>query len=321
MFFAKNIFLDQTKVAFLNEEKQPFAFALTRGSDINYGDIYQARVLKKMPKLKAYFLDINRSESVFLPSAQELEEGQSITVEITAEARPGKTAACRLCTQQMEGLPRLLQKGLIETDGTEIPWNETYDEAFEQALRPILTVADGAEIIFERTTAFWSIDVDSAKSDLPLSQINLQAATAIGKEIILRNLSGNLIIDFIGKKRKDELAKLLNILRFELDKSSIPFQIMGISPIGNVEIRRDRHRATLIDSASTLSATAYRLLEEALKTPSYQLQINVPPELYKCLQTDLVDTLAMAEVKKGAKFSFCIDTKEQTYQIKEVKNG
>lgn len=321
MFFAKNIFLDQTKVAFLDQNKQPFAFAVTRGSDINFGDIYQARVLKKMPKLKAYFLDIGRSESVFLPTAHELEEGQSITVEITSEARPGKTAACRLSPEQKEGLPGLLQKGSIETIGTEIPWDDRYDEVFEQTLHPIAVFADGAEVIFERTMAFWSIDIDSAKSILPLFQINQEAAAVIGKEIIRRNLAGNIIIDFIGKKKRKELTELLDILRSELDKSTIPFQIMGISPMGNVEIRRERRRAALTDTAKGLSAMAYQLFENILKTPSYQLQIDVSPQLYKHLQTDLKNALSLTEAKKGEKLSLTVNTNENAYQIKEKKHG
>ena len=61
-----------------------------------------------------------------------------------------------------------------------------FDDFILEASEMYVPFAKGAQLIFERTHAFYSIDVDSHTSIAPLQELNKQAAVLIAKEIITR---------------------------------------------------------------------------------------------------------------------------------------
>lgn len=323
MFLAQQEFLGQTKVALLDDKKQPFAFYILRHTDINAGDIYQGRICQKMDKLKAYFVDIGKGQTIFFPSSLEYPEGQILTFEIKQEERPGKTASAGLAETQRDCPVGLVQKAVFpHPQAQNIPWDEDIEEALQESLLPIRSFADGARLIIERTAAFWSIDVDSHSSLKTLEEINVDAAPIIAREIIKRNLSGNIIIDFIGKKKRKDLNQLMDLLHEGLNQSDVPFQMMGVSPLGNVEIRRERKRAALFDLLSSPKATAYAFFEDILKSPSHLFNAEISLELSYLLQKDLHDEWSQLERKVGKKIPLKTNPTLKTYMInQEKKNG
>ena len=317
MYFAKEEFLNQTRLAFLDEQKVPVEFFVLRKNDVCFGDIYQARITEKNENLKSYFADIGLQRTVFLKNKKALDIGQLLTVQIYQEPKLDKVACARPDTDRTNAPVGLIEKAPLPdvSDKTEIPWDEEIEEAFEALQNPIVNFADGARLIFERTHAFWSIDVDSGKSTLLSKELNRLAASVIAGEIVRRNLSGNILIDFIGHKKRNDLKEFIPIFKKYLSLSSVPFSIAGISPLGNLEIRRNRQRACLPDVLSSPSALAYRFFKHLSGAKTPVKQAIVSPVLYKVLNTQLAEDWKEMQKKNGQNIKLTIDPQLKEYQV------
>ena len=323
MYYAIKSFLSQITVALLDEDKIPFTFYTIRTEDVNLGDAYVAQITEKMPESKAFFADIGDGRTVYLISKQALEIGQRITVVIHKEPRLGKIAEGK---RKGNVLPPKTPLGLVQKGDflagiadaknyQQIDWDEEYDEVAEDALNIFVPIPNGSRIVLETTHAFHCIDVDSHSCPLPHQEINEQAAVVIAKEIIKRNLSGNILIDFIGQKRKSDVGNLKNIMSRELCKSPVPYQVMGVSPMGNVELRRQRLRTSLADSARQPTTKAYKLFEEMVKQPIGIKKVHVSLPLYACLTTLMKKTWSQVEAKVGEKVTLVADTQVSEFKI------
>ena len=109
----------------------------------------------------------------------------------------------------------------------------------------------------------------------------------------------NILIDFIGEKRRNEVAAWKNVLSRELCKSPVPYQLIGVSSMGNVELRRDRMRADTLSATRTVSAICYDLFKQILKTPDKIRGVQVSLEIYAALTSILKDTFERVEAKTG----------------------
>ena len=321
MFRAQTTFLNETKVAFLNSKKQPFAFVIQRAEDVNFGDVYQGRIVKKMPRLRSFFVDIGKENPVFMATDVPLNEGDAVTVQVIKESRPGKEAQVSLVHVDGAAPVGLIEKSTPWTTSQqnwpEVPWDETWDDIMENAMEPVVLFADGARLIIERTAAFWSIDVDSAGSSLPFKTLNEQAVYPIVHEIIRRNLSGNILVDFIGHKTMTTVRPLLIRMETEFADDSVPTRIMGLSRLGFIEIRRQRQHSALVDSMTSLNADAYRLFKAVLVHPSPFLTIQATPRLYQQITGPLQVTWQTVERKKGAPLTLKADPAETSFTIME----
>ncbi len=123
------------------------------------------------------------------------------------------------------------------------------DEMLQDALQKTVKLDCGGRIIIEETRAFVAIDVDSGEVSAQggLGRLNQEAAKEIAKQIILRNLSGKIIIDFAGMSDYKFLKKSMDILEEDLANDEQKARILGLSRAGNVEIVRSRKRPTLRD--------------------------------------------------------------------------
>ena len=103
----------------------------------------------------------------------------------------------------------------------------------------------GAHIIIQQTEALVSIDINSSKASAEKKnfkngflELNLEAAREISRQLVLRNYSGVIIVDFINDKNTPaplfmrELEKV-----FENDKRT---QVVDITKLGLVELTRKR---------------------------------------------------------------------------------
>ena len=323
MFYALKTFLFETTVVLSDNDKQPFTFYTLRSEDINLGDVYIAQITQKMPEQKAFFADIGNGRSVYIACESALKIGDRVKVVIIKEPRAGKIAQGKYCIDPTgEKMPvGLYQKGDIlagiqnPDDWQQIDWREEFDDMIAEAADVFVPFANGAQVIIERTHAFYSIDVDSHTSTAGLHKLNEQAAVVIAKEIIKRNMSGNILIDFIGSKRKDEMTALKNILSEQLSKSPVPYRILGVSPMGNLEVRRQRMRSGYDDAKRLDSFMAYTLFKDILKRPQNIEQIRVGLGLYAALTTLMQKTWDVVQNKAGYKLSLIADTKITDYKI------
>ncbi len=74
---------------------------------------------------------------------------------------------------------------------------------------------------------------------------NLEAATAIARQLRLRNLGGIIIIDFIDMEDEEHQRQVLRTLEKQLERDHAKTNIIGITELGLVQMTRKRTRESL----------------------------------------------------------------------------
>lgn len=101
----------------------------------------------------------------------------------------------------------------------------------------------GGSIIFDKPHAFNVIDVNQG-SGASASEVNQDAAREIARQVRLRNLSGAILIDFIGMSHKSERFQLVDTLENLFADDGASAQIHGFTRLGIIEMTRKRRTAT-----------------------------------------------------------------------------
>lgn len=126
-------------------------------------------------------------------------------------------------------------------------------DTLEEISEPLFLLPCGIRLFIERTEAFWAIDVDSSSFKGSIDEINHIAAKEILRQIRLRNLSGQIVIDFVSSKNRHLSKATLELLRQGLAEDSMPAFVAGISPLGHVEIIRERRSQSIPEYLSSFN--------------------------------------------------------------------
>ncbi|NRA39308.1 MAG: Rne/Rng family ribonuclease [Planctomycetes bacterium] len=160
----------------------------------------------------------------------------------------------------------------------------------------------GGNVVIEQTEALVSIDVNSAKNreasnvaDTALLT-NLEAVQCISEQLILRDLGGLVIIDFIDMESRDHQRLVQLSLRKALLGDKAKTQVAMISRFGLVEMTRQRTRPShkmvslsecdhcagtgVIKTAETVEIDCLRSLRRVLaEKPVERIEVLLAPDL------------------------------------------
>lgn len=121
----------------------------------------------------------------------------------------------------------------------------------ERTLNTRVWLSSGSYLVIEPTEALTVIDVNSGKNNKKKTKeelilaINKEAAVEIARQLVLRNISGICVIDFIDMKEKAHQEELMHTLRMELKKDKIPTTLVDITRLGLVELTRKKVKKSL----------------------------------------------------------------------------
>ena len=125
-------------------------------------------------------------------------------------------------------------------------------DMLQHAMQKTITLPNGGQIHIEETKAMVAIDVDTkglvARGDT--DNFNKEAAIEIARQIILRNLSGKIMIDFAGSNEYRFMRSVIDTLEEALAGDYHGARVLGLSKAGNVEILRRRIGKTLLEQFS-----------------------------------------------------------------------
>ena len=111
----------------------------------------------------------------------------------------------------------------------------------------------GGTIVIDQTEALVTIDVNthfsSSKEDMENTffETNVEASHEIIRQIIIRNLSGMIIIDFIKMKDSNHYDELLNLLKRLSKDATNDLKIIDLTGLKLVEMVRTKRRKTLAE--------------------------------------------------------------------------
>jgi len=153
-----------------------------------------------------------------------------------------------------------------------------------------------AYLVIEPTEGLVVIDVNSGGFKKKFNQeetafkVNCEAALEVAQQLVLRDLGGIIVIDFIDMEKEGHRREVFNLLKRALSGDRAKYDILGISKFGVVEMTRERIHKTVqmlsfqtcpycqgrgrVKSAMTVAIYALKELKKFLKGKSLK-QVNV----------------------------------------------
>jgi len=125
------------------------------------------------------------------------------------------------------------------------------EDDIEKSLHRKVTLKSGGYLIIDQTEAMVTIDVNTGafvgyrNLEDTIFKTNLEAASALARQLRLRNLGGMIIIDFIDMKDEEHKRQVLRTLEKAIDKDHAKTQISEVSSLGLVQMTRKRSRESL----------------------------------------------------------------------------
>ncbi|MDX1490211.1 MAG: ribonuclease G [Pseudohongiellaceae bacterium] len=125
------------------------------------------------------------------------------------------------------------------------------DDEINKALGRQVKLKSGGDLIIDQTEAMTTVDVNtggfigSKNHAETILKTNLEAATAIARQLRIRNLGGIIILDFIDMADPEHQRQVLRTLSKALEKDHARTMITGMSELGLVEMTRKRTRESL----------------------------------------------------------------------------
>ncbi|MCR5295457.1 MAG: ribonuclease E/G [Lachnospiraceae bacterium] len=168
----------------------------------------------------------------------------------------------RILTDLPDAFPLLVQKKQLSAElcfyGREnraltLPELYGLPRELEKLTGRAAWLKSGAYLVIEKTEAFVSIDVNSGKCgkgripEETYRKINLEAAEEAVRQIMLRNLSGMILIDFINLKSRDHREELVNVMKKLVRRDPLRMDVIDLTPLGIMEIVRQKGEKSLAE--------------------------------------------------------------------------
>lgn len=201
------------------------------------------------------------------------------------------------------------------------------EEQIDAVLESEVPLPSGGSLIIEETAALSAIDVNSGtrvnRGTMEGTAIatNLEAAVEAARQIRLRNLGGQMVIDFLPMKRVGNREKLLHMLRRGVSTDRGTTHVFGFTRLGLVEMTRRRRGRSLahhmlgvsaetpppnpVKSAEAVAFEIVRaLLHAARINRGKAVSLTAAPEVVAMLEGPLADVLAETEARLGGGLKF-----------------
>ncbi len=141
----------------------------------------------------------------------------------------------------------------VELYSGERPIFDLYgiEDEINRALGRAVKLKSGGDLIIDQTEAMTTIDVNtggylgSRNHAETILKTNLEAATAIARQLRVRNLGGIIIVDFIDMLDPEHQRQVQRTFAKALEKDHARTSITGISQLGLIEMTRKRTRESL----------------------------------------------------------------------------
>lgn len=125
------------------------------------------------------------------------------------------------------------------------------EDEIQRALHKRVDLKSGGYLIIEQTEAMITVDVNtgtyvgSRNLEETIFKTNLEAASALARQLRLRNLGGIIIVDFIDMVDLEHRRQVQRTFEKVLEKDRARTSVTGVSDLGLIEMTRKRNRESL----------------------------------------------------------------------------
>ena len=240
--------------------------------------------------------------------------------------------------------PQSADKLKLYQDETPLFSRFQIEHQIESAFAREVRLPSGGAVVFDKTEALVTIDVNSARAtrgaDIEETALhtNLEAAEELARQLRLRDLGGLIVIDFIDmtpeRNRREVENRLMDALK--VDRARV--QVGRISRFGLLEMSRQRLRPALAESSSLVcprcngsghirgvQSSALQVLrmiqEEAMKENTAAVHVHLPVETATFLLNEKRMELSAIESRVGTPIMIIPFAELETphYHIRRLK--
>jgi len=209
----------------------------------------------------------------------------------------------RLVKYFSNNIPELEDITEFANDPVSLFENYELNQQIEELFLPQVHLPSGGVLTIEETAALVAIDVDSRGynrshdcESLAL-EVNADAAVEVARQLILRNLAGQIVIDFLPMKRKRNRQKIQDQLAAALVVDGKCY-IYGFSRLGLLEMTRQRVGESLANRllekkgyTASLRTTVIdmirNILRELERNPGKTIKVACNHALYSCIKGEM----------------------------------
>ncbi len=145
----------------------------------------------------------------------------------------------------------------VHSDPRQSLWERfNLQEQIDEITSRHVQLPSGGQVVFDQTEALMAIDINSGKTQSRASfhtmvlQTNIEAAEAIARHLRLRDIGGQVVIDFIELKDRSAIREVEKAFREAMAPDRARYEIGNISSFGLLELVRQRIGSSAISISS-----------------------------------------------------------------------
>jgi ribonuclease E len=242
-------------------------------------------------------------------------------------------------------MPQTLGKLKLYQDETPLFSRYQIEHQIEAAFAREVRLESGGALVFDKTEALVTIDVNSARAtkgadiEETAFNTNLEAADEVARQLRLRDLGGLIVIDFIDMTPARNQREVENRLTEALKVDRARVQVGRISRFGLLEMSRQRLRPSLGESSAivcprcegrghirTVQSLALHVLrtvqEEAMKENTAALHVHLPVDTATFLLNEKRYEINAIETRLGTPVLIIPDETMETphYHVRRLRS-
>lgn len=193
------------------------------------------------------------------------------------------------------------------------------DKDIEKIFHKKVNLKNSSFLIIEEKEGLTVVDVNSGRSlnntKESILSVNIYAAKEIAHQIILRNLSGIILVDFIDLNKKAEMRKLFDIFKNSMKIDKAKHTILPMSKFGIIEMTRQKRgtrTSTLVSENCHLcygsglvtkkEIICYELLRKIIaqtnSSKKEKIKISINPNLIQTIDKIIENNKNHRDIKK-----------------------
>lgn len=208
---------------------------------------------------------------------------------------------------------------LLEHDdaGGALFEREELEAQIDIALGPQCPLLGGGSIIIEPTAALTAIDVNAGSGgtnsnpEAMALAVNIEATAEVARQLRLRNLGGQVFVDYLRMRKRPNRDKVLTALRSGLADDITESHVAGFTRLGLVEMTRRRQGPSLAENllllgggGKTPETVAFEVIRALIRESNYSnpvgKTVKASPGVIKALSNEIGNSLQEIQLKVGS---------------------
>lgn len=248
------------------------------------------------------------------------------TEDVTSLVVDSKEEYARITKFLKAFMPSLRKKVKLYKGRTSLFQKYDLEKRVDQIFERKVPLRSGGHLVIEQTEALVVVDVNTGsytgKKSLEHTafRTNMEAAEEVPKQLMLRDVGGIVIIDFIDMEQKGHRDQIYNLLQEKLKDDKARISLRAISQFGIVEMTRQRMHKSLestshiecpycggkgvVKSADTIAIESVRQIDRVLSKPhrkNKHIKVYVHPDVNLALLDDQAKMLTDIQRKYRCK--------------------